>query len=256
MTYREPDGVDEQDWDAYLKVSGYINQIPPTVLQSAQSSRPTFQLPSLPKVDLGWVAIAGFGVLLGYMYMTATPTEETNVTLWDKILSTSKNIVTFSANHTEAAIDFINPAAEMQDTVRKGDSIAGFVVTDDMNGVRDYGKHAAIDLGTPEGTSIRMPYDGTIKPVEDDNCGYGAYIYLKQAPNYQIVLCHLLTPPLEGEFKAQEIVARSGATGRGSGPHLHVQLWKIEITADGQVKRVGKPLTPSKDLLTRLLRSF
>ena len=88
-----------------------------------------------------------------------------------------------------------------------------------------YGFHSGLDLAADNGSEIYAAFDGTV-----EKAGYsparGNYIFLNSDGNIKTVYCHcseLLVS--EGEtVKAGTVIARVGATGQATGPHLHFEI--------------------------------
>ena len=80
----------------------------------------------------------------------------------------------------------------------------------------------------PEGTPLTMLTNGVItsKGFEQN---YGNYVVYKMSDGQEIIYAHLSSYPeyvREGkEFKAGDIIAFSGNTGRSTGAHLHLGLY-------------------------------
>jgi len=108
---------------------------------------------------------------------------------------------------------FINPAP-------------GYPVTD-LYGWRPRRKrvHHGIDLGTPTGTSIKASDGGTVSFVGTMD-GYGITVDLAHCGKYSTRYAHLSQPLVKtGQFVFQgQKIAKSGSTGRGTGPHLHFEI--------------------------------
>jgi len=86
--------------------------------------------------------------------------------------------------------------------------------------------HKGVDLSAPEGTPILAPENGKILNIRPNNGGAGNTLYLAGSEGREWIFMHL------SSFKAQkgdlveqgQEIARSGATGRVTGPHLHLEL--------------------------------
>lgn len=91
---------------------------------------------------------------------------------------------------------------------------------------RDYGSHKGVDLAVPEGTQILAPEDGQIVKKGNSKLG-GLYVWFKTKDGTVHKFMHLRELPnaaLGATFKAGNEIARSGNTGRSSGPHVH---WEV-----------------------------
>jgi murein DD-endopeptidase len=85
--------------------------------------------------------------------------------------------------------------------------------------------HAGVDLGTPIGTAVRAAGAGVVRRAGQDS-GNGRAIVLDHGRGVVTIYCHndeLLVH--DGQrVERGEVIARSGNTGRSTGPHLHYQL--------------------------------
>ena len=92
-------------------------------------------------------------------------------------------------------------------------------------GVKDY--HMGIDIAVPTGTDILAGHDGTVS-VGYDSGGYGHYITLTGVDGLVTKYAHLdNTVALNGQtVKAGDVIAKSGNSGRSTGPHLHFEVVK------------------------------
>ncbi len=92
------------------------------------------------------------------------------------------------------------------------------------------GKHTGIDLAAKEGTNIAAAADGTV--IQTGEGDYiGKFVVLQHKDSYTTVYGHcsqILTAPGR-TVKKGRIIARSGQTGRVTGPHLHFEIRKNGI---------------------------
>lgn len=84
--------------------------------------------------------------------------------------------------------------------------------------------HHGVDIGVPEGTAVYAVRDGTVERVSE-NRTYGINITLKSGM-YTIRYAHLSGVLVdEGDaVKKGDVIARSGNTGKSTGPHLHFEV--------------------------------
>ncbi len=90
--------------------------------------------------------------------------------------------------------------------------------------------HTGLDMGVPLGTSVRAVKDGKVLFVRYKQTGYGYHVAVDHGGGLVTMYAHcseiLVT---EGQtVSAGEVIARSGSTGRSTGPHLH-----LEVIQDG-----------------------
>ncbi|WP_225410947.1 M23 family metallopeptidase [Stigmatella hybrida] len=85
--------------------------------------------------------------------------------------------------------------------------------------------HTGVDLGVPIGTEVRTVAEGTVRRASEDAVN-GKVLLIDHGSGVTTAYCHnseLLVRP--GQRVARgEPIARSGNTGRSTGPHLHYQL--------------------------------
>lgn len=87
--------------------------------------------------------------------------------------------------------------------------------------------HNGIDLGAPVGTPVYAAKDG--KVIEKGfNDIYGYYVIIQHPGNYQTVYGHLskILVNLYDEIESGRIIAKTGMSGRCTGPHLHFEIRK------------------------------
>jgi murein DD-endopeptidase MepM/ murein hydrolase activator NlpD len=95
------------------------------------------------------------------------------------------------------------------------------------------GKHTGVDLAAREGTSIAAAAGGAV--VQTGEGDYiGKFVIISHSDSYTTVYGHcsqILAAPGKIVKKGQ-IIAKSGQTGRVSGPHLHFEIRKSGIPQD------------------------
>ncbi len=85
-----------------------------------------------------------------------------------------------------------------------------------------YKGHNGVDYGTPTGTPIVAPHDGTVIEAAYDEYGYGMYVKIENDVEGSI-LAHLKSfnvNPGDKILEGQQI-GISDNTGNSTGPHLH-----------------------------------
>lgn len=85
--------------------------------------------------------------------------------------------------------------------------------------------HAGIDIDAKQNTQVKASYDGKIK-----NCGedgqLGKYILIDHGDGVETKYAHLneILIKKEDAVKKSQVIAKSGNTGKSTGPHLHFEL--------------------------------
>jgi murein DD-endopeptidase MepM/ murein hydrolase activator NlpD len=89
------------------------------------------------------------------------------------------------------------------------------------------GRHTGVDLSAREGTSIAAAAEGTVLQTGEGDY-IGKFVILSHKDSYTTIYGHcsqILTTPGKVVKKGQ-IIAKSGQTGRVTGPHLHFEIRK------------------------------
>lgn len=101
-------------------------------------------------------------------------------------------------------------------------------------GRRDGRSHDGIDLAVAEDTPVRAACDGVVAYAGDGMHGYGNLVILRHAGQLATLYAHnrgLLVRQGDAVARGQ-IIARSGATGHATAPHLHFEVRKDSIARD------------------------
>ncbi len=95
-----------------------------------------------------------------------------------------------------------------------------------VTGEKDY--HKGIDIGVPAGTDILAGQDGKIIQAAYDADGYGYYIVIEGKGGLvsKYAHCDQLLASVGQQVKKGDVIAKSGNTGRSTGPHLHLEVLK------------------------------
>jgi murein DD-endopeptidase MepM/ murein hydrolase activator NlpD len=95
-------------------------------------------------------------------------------------------------------------------------------------GAKDY--HKGVDIAVPAGTDVLAANSGTIS-IGYDAGGYGNYVTLTGSDGLVTKYAHLGSVIIADgqEVKAGDIIAKSGNTGRSTGPHLHFEVLRNGI---------------------------
>jgi murein DD-endopeptidase MepM/ murein hydrolase activator NlpD len=90
--------------------------------------------------------------------------------------------------------------------------------------------HKGIDLPMPTGSEVRVPADGRVVSVGEQP-GYGLTAVVDHGNGLESRYAHLSSTDVRpgDPVRAGDLIARSGNTGRSTGPHLH-----FEVTLNGQ----------------------
>ncbi len=101
-------------------------------------------------------------------------------------------------------------------------------------GRRDGRPHEGIDLAVAEDTPVRAACDGVVAYAGDGLRGYGNLVIVRHAGELATLYAHnraLLVRQGDPVARGQ-VIARSGATGRVTAPHLHFEVRKDSIARD------------------------
>lgn len=146
-----------------------------------------------------------------------------------KIAEGPLEIMQLQAKNMQQEINATNTEARNAARVanlRKGTSFAGFSVTDVPGSPRTYrnGVHEGHDIATPIGTALSYAIGGVVKSIDRVGRGYGGKTLEVQLENgitgFSAHLSDVLVQ-VGQRFSAGQILARTGNTGTGTGPHLH-----------------------------------
>lgn len=93
--------------------------------------------------------------------------------------------------------------------------------------------HNGLDIGVPIGTPVVAAADGVVMAVDNNDVSltskyqYGKYILIKHPNNLATLYGHLSRQIVTAgqTVKKGDIIGYSGATGRATGPHLHLGLY-------------------------------
>lgn len=88
--------------------------------------------------------------------------------------------------------------------------------------------HSGMDIAAASGTPVLAPADGVVTNIGDYFFN-GNTVFIDHGQGLITMFCHLSEINVEEgqEVKQGEVVARVGATGRVTGPHLH---WSVSLT--------------------------
>ncbi len=88
--------------------------------------------------------------------------------------------------------------------------------------------HGGCDLRASKGSPVHVLADGKVIMVRWNEGGYGRYVVVQHDKGYQSLYAHLEKDGVKvnvGDVvKNGQVIASSGNTGIGTGPHLHVEI--------------------------------
>lgn len=102
--------------------------------------------------------------------------------------------------------------------------VNGYIITS-YYGMRSGGFHRGIDLAVPVGTNIYASELGTV--IESSyNSGYGKYVHIRHSSGVSTLYAHCseLLVSVGDKVEKGDVIAKSGNTGRSTGPHLHFEI--------------------------------
>lgn len=113
--------------------------------------------------------------------------------------------------------------------------------------------HKGTDFAMPIGTPVMTPADGTVEMVGNHPLA-GRYIVIRHDNGYKTRYLHLSKPLVStGERVTMgEQIARSGNTGRSTGPHLHYEI----MVNNHQVDAMRVALPENQSLQNAALTAF
>jgi murein DD-endopeptidase MepM/ murein hydrolase activator NlpD len=103
--------------------------------------------------------------------------------------------------------------------------------------------HAGVDISAMNGTPVRVAADGIVRAAEWSGA-YGKLVIVDHGGGVETYYAHLSAfDVIPGqEVRRSQVIARTGATGRVSAPHLHYE-----------VRQGGAPVNPYKYLARSLV---
>jgi len=87
--------------------------------------------------------------------------------------------------------------------------------------------HRGLDISAPIGTKVRATANGIVETIRyNDGSGYGNLIVIKHNYGFKSAYAHLNSMSVKvGDYVTKgQIIARSGNSGRSTGPHLHYEV--------------------------------
>lgn len=103
-------------------------------------------------------------------------------------------------------------------------------------GPRDGGFHDGVDLAAPFGTPIHAVAAGTVTySAVGDPGGYGQFINITHPDGGMAQYGHMRTRLVRAgdHVTAGQVIARVGAEGQATGPHLHLRIYPGPVRTRG-----------------------
>ena len=93
--------------------------------------------------------------------------------------------------------------------------------------------HAGVDLSVPVGTEVHAAGGGEVRRASEDALN-GKILVVDHGHGVSTAYCHnsVLLLKVGEEVRVGQVIARSGASGRVTGPHLHYQLELSDVPVD------------------------
>lgn len=103
---------------------------------------------------------------------------------------------------------------------------------DPITGKKDK-KHSGVDLRAGIGTPVYAPSEGIVRSAGWMR-GYGRIVIIDHDNGYSTRFAHLDEYLVEmgDRVSKGELIAKSGNSGRSTGPHLHYEIRKDEVAVD------------------------
>ena len=94
--------------------------------------------------------------------------------------------------------------------------------------------HGGIDIAVREGTWVGAAADGVVIVASHDVGHYGTAVFIDHQDGYITHYGHLskIFVHVGQHVKAHQLIAKSGSTGRSTGPHLHFTIQKNGVNKD------------------------
>ena len=86
--------------------------------------------------------------------------------------------------------------------------------------------HKGLDFGAPVGTSVKAAAAGTVTYAGWNSGGYGYLVIISHGNGVQTYYghCSSILVSVGDKVNAGDLIAKSGNTGRSTGPHLHFEI--------------------------------
>jgi murein DD-endopeptidase MepM/ murein hydrolase activator NlpD len=113
-------------------------------------------------------------------------------------------------------------------------------------GPRDGHPHLGLDLGAPEGTPVHAACAGVVRYAGEGRRGYGRLIVIEHAGGLSTAYAHnrALEVGVGAVVARGQRIARSGATGHVTAPHLHFEVRRAGVAVDPAGLLGPRPIPP------------
>ena len=145
--------------------------------------------------------------------------------------TTASEKITFAAPNTTTAVSKSSDDDEKKEEVSVKSTSDAYFINPIPGSIFTQGIHGynGVDFGAPIGTPVKAAASGTViiaKGGNTYNGGYGNYIVIEHSNGTQTLYAHLSkTETSVGDtVKQGEEIAKSGNTGKSTGPHLHFEV--------------------------------
>jgi murein DD-endopeptidase MepM/ murein hydrolase activator NlpD len=94
--------------------------------------------------------------------------------------------------------------------------------------------HGGIDIAVHEGTWVCAAADGVVTFAGDNGGHYGKAVFILNQNGYETQYGHLskILVHYGQRVSAHKLIAKSGSTGRSTGPHLHFTIKRYGVCVD------------------------
>lgn len=95
--------------------------------------------------------------------------------------------------------------------------------------------HKGIDIALPVNSDIFATNSGVVQKIGNDPKGYGKYMILSHGNGLTTLYAHLNNNQMYqvgDNVTAGQVIAKSGNTGRSTGPHLHYEVRQDGVKVD------------------------
>ena len=109
--------------------------------------------------------------------------------------------------------------------------------------------HYGVDIAAPTGTPVRAPADGVVSLVHDDMFYSGATLIVDHGHGISTSYLHLhqILVKTGQTVRQGQVIARVGATGRVTGPHLHWGMNWFDTRLDPSLMVPPMPVNTSSE---------